>query len=191
MRLILASVSPRRRALLEAAGFKFAVRDSGVEETVRPGELAEAFAARVAREKALRVASSEPPNALVLGADTVVAVDREILGKPADAAEARRMLRNLSGRAHEVFTGVCLVRAPDGVVAEALELTRVTFRELSETEIENYIASGEPFDKAGGYGIQGRAREFVSAVEGGTENVVGLPMERVKEMLRPFLESGH
>lgn len=190
MRLILASSSPRRRALLESAGFKFEVAESGVEEIARPGEEAPVFAARAAREKALHVASSQPGDVFVLGADTVVAVEGETLGKPADARAAREMLRKLSGGAHQVFTSVCLVRAPGRVVAEALEMTRVTFRDLSDAEIENYIASGEPFDKAGGYGIQGRASSFVSRVEGSYSNVVGLPMERVAEMLRPFLDSG-
>ncbi|PYV18368.1 MAG: septum formation inhibitor Maf [Acidobacteria bacterium] len=191
MRLILASASPRRRALLEAAGYEFEVIESGVDEAARPGEPAEALAARLAREKALRVAGLERLGTLVLGADTVVAVEGEILGKPADAQEARQMLRRLSGRTHQVFTGVCLARAPGRVVAEALEMTPVGFRELSDNDIENYIASDEPFDKAGGYGIQGLASSFVSRVEGSYSNVVGLPVERVVEMLRPFQESGH
>ena len=190
MRLILASGSPRRRALLEAAGFDFEVEESGVEEALRAGEPAEAFAQRVAREKALRVAASRPTESLILGADTVVVLDGEILGKPADAAQARRMLRRLSGRTHQVHTAVCLVRAPQSVVAEALETTLVTFRDLDEREIRDYIASGEPFDKAGGYGIQGRASKFVSGLEGSYSNVVGLPVERVAEMLRPLLGSG-
>jgi nucleoside triphosphate pyrophosphatase len=188
MRLILASVSPRRRASLQAAGYQFGVVESGVDEAARPGEPPQALAARLAREKALRVAERQRRGAMVLGADTVVAVGGEILGKPRDTADARRMLKGLSGRAHEVFTGVCLVRARDQVMAEALEMTLVTFRELSDAEIENYIASGEPFDKAGGYGIQGLAYRFVSGMEGSTENVVGLPMERVEEMLKPFLK---
>ena len=189
MRLILASGSPRRRALLEAAGFDFEVEESGVEEALRAGEPAEAFAQRVAREKALRVAASRPTESLILGADTVVVLDGEILGKPADAAQARRMLRRLSGRTHQVHTAVCLVRAPQSVVAEALETTLVTFRDLDEREIRDYIVSGEPFDKAGGYGIQGRASKFVSGLEGSYSNVVGLPVERVAEILKPLLGS--
>ncbi len=190
MRFVLASGSPRRRALLEAAGFDFDVEESGVEEALRPGEPAEAFAQRVARDKALRVAASRPPGSLILGADTVVVLDGEILGKPADAAEARRMLRRLSGGTHRVHTAVCLVRAPKHVEAETLETTRVTFRDLDEREIQEYIASGEPFDKAGGYGIQGLASKFVSGLEGSYSNVVGLPIERVVEMFRPFLGTG-
>jgi len=120
----------------------------------------------------------------------VVVLDGEILGKPADAAQARRMLRRLSGRTHQVHTAVCLVSAPQSVVAETLETTLVTFRDLDEREIRDYIASGEPFDKAGGYGIQGRASKFVSGLEGSYSNVVGLPVERVAEMLRPLLGSG-
>ncbi len=190
MRFILASGSPRRRALLEAAGFDFDVEESGIEEALRAGEPGEAFAQRVAREKALRVAASWPPGSLILGADTVVVLDGETLGKPADAAEARRMLLRLSGRTHQVHTAVCLVSTPQEVTAEALETTRVTFRDLDEREIQDYIASGEPFDKAGGYGIQGRASKFVSGLEGSYSNVVGLPVERVAEMLRPLLDSG-
>ena len=190
MRLILASGSPRRRALLEAAGFDFEVEESGVEEALRAGEPAEAFAQRVAREKALRVAASRPTESLILGADTVVVLDGEILGKPADAAQARRMLRRLSGRTHQVHTAVCLVSAPQSVVAETLETTLVTFRDLDEREIRDYIASGEPFDKAGGYGIQGEASKFVSGLEGSYSNVVGLPLERVAEMLWPLLGRG-
>jgi nucleoside triphosphate pyrophosphatase len=190
MRLILASGSPRRRALLEVAGFEFDVEESGIEEAAGPGERAEAFAGRVAREKALRVAAVRPPEDLILGADTVVAVDGEILGKPADAPQARRMLQRLSGRAHHVHTALCLVRAPRNVVAEALESTRVTFRDLDAREIEDYVASGEPFDKAGAYGIQGRASKFVSGLEGSYSNVVGLPVERVTEMLGPLMEGG-
>src|SRR6266568_4711615 len=142
MRFVLASGSPRRRALLEAAGFDFDVEESGVEEALRPGEPAEAFAQRVARDKALRVAASRPPGCLILGADTVVVLDGEILGKPADAAEARRMLERLSGRTHQVHTAVCLVCAPQSVAAEVLETTLVTFRDLDEQEIKDYVASG-------------------------------------------------
>ncbi len=191
MRLILASGSPRRRELLRAAGYEFEVVESGVDEAERPGESAEALAARVAREKALHVAARQSEDALVLGADTVVAVEGELLAKPADAADAARMLRLLSGRTHQVFTAICLARAPRRVLAEAIERTLVTFRELSAAEIEDYIASGEPFDKAGGYGIQGGAAQFVSGVEGSYSNVVGLPMERVTELLRPFLMLRH
>jgi septum formation protein len=188
MRLILASRSPRRRELLRGAGFDFDVRPSTVEETASPGETPEEFARRAAREKALEVAASAPPESLVLGADTVVVADGEILGKPANAPDAARMLRLLSGVTHRVITGVCIVRAPDRVEALAHETTFVTFRCLDEEEIRDYLASGEPFDKAGAYGIQGLASKFVTRVEGCYFNVVGLPVALVCDLLEPLLK---
>jgi len=185
---ILASSSPRRRELLRQAGLEFEVRPSAVEETPRPRETPEEFACRAAREKALEVAVSASPNSVVLGADTVVVVGGEILGKPADAEDAARMLRRLSGATHRVITGVCLVRAPDRVEALEHETTFVTFRKLDEEEIRSYISSGEPFDKAGAYGIQGLASKFVTRIEGCYFNVVGLPVARVYEILKPFLK---
>lgn len=187
MRLILASRSPRRRELLRGAGFDFNVRPSSVEETAAPGETPEEFARRAAREKALEVAASAPPESLVLGADTVVVADGEILGKPANAPDAARMLRLLSGVTHRVITGVCIVRAPDRVEALAHETTFVTFRSLDNDELQDYLASGEPFDKAGAYGIQGLASKFVTRVEGCYFNVVGLPVALVYELLKPLL----
>jgi septum formation protein len=187
MRLILASASPRRRELLRHAGFDFEVRSSTVEEIVLPGEAAEEFARRAARDKAVIVAASAPPDSLVLGADTVVVAGHAILGKPADAEDATRMLRLLSGATHRVITGVCLVRAPDRVEALAHETTLVTFRSLSEEEIASYVASGEPFDKAGAYGIQGLASKFVTRIEGCYFNVVGLPVALVYDLLKPFI----
>ena len=123
----------------------------------------------------------------MLGADTDVVVGQEILGKPQDAADAKRMLRILSGNSHRVISGVCLVLAPAEIKAETHESTIVTFRTLSEEEIESYVASGEPLDKAGAYGIQGLASKFVTRVEGCYFNVVGLPVARVYELLKPFL----
>ena len=184
MRLILASRSPRRQELLRQAGFAFEVRPSRIEEVVRPGESAEDFACRAAQEKALEVAAPSPPDTLVLGADTVVAVNGELLGKPRDAEDARRMLRLLSGGTHRVITGVCVVRAPREIKALRYETTSVTFRHLDEEEIQNYLASGEPFDKAGAYGIQGLASKFVTRVEGCYFNVVGLPVALVYEILK-------
>ena len=184
MRLILASRSPRRQELLRRAGFAFEVRPSRIEEVVRPGETAEAFACRAAQEKALEVAASCPPDAFVLGADTVVVVNGELLGKPRDAEDAQRMLRLLAGRTHRVITGVCLVRAPQEIKASKYETTSVTFRQLDEGEIHSYLASGEPFDKAGAYGIQGLASRFVTRVEGCYFNVVGLPVALVYDILR-------
>jgi septum formation protein len=184
IRLILASNSPRRRDLLRSAGFQFDVRPSGIEENRLPGESPEDFARRLARDKALDVARKSSPGSLVLGADTVVAINGEILEKPADAADAARMLRMLSGHTHRVITGVCLVRAPRAVLAWAHETTHVTFSNLTEDEIGSYVESGEPFDKAGGYGIQGLASRFVPRIEGCYFNVVGLPIPLVYEILK-------
>jgi len=187
MRLILASASPRRQELLRNAGLDVEVRPSSIQEVVRPGESPEDFARRAATDKALAVAATAPSNALVLGADTVVVANSEVLGKPTDAADAARMLRALSGATHRVITGVSLVSAPDRVEAVRAETTLVTFRRLDEKEIADYVASGEPFDKAGAYGIQGLASKFVTRIEGCYFNVVGLPVALVYDMLTPFL----
>jgi septum formation protein len=186
MRLILASASPRRCELLRQAGFEFESRASGADEARGPDEPAEEFATRMAREKAGEVAKSAPPGSLVLGADTVVAIDGEILGKPRDAPDAARMLRLLAGRTHTVITGVCLIQAPGRLVALKHAATQVAFRPLGEVEINDYIRSGEPLDKAGAYGIQGLASKFVTRIEGCYSNVVGLPVSLVYEMLKPF-----
>ncbi len=183
-RLILASNSPRRRELLQNAGFEFDVRPSGIEEIRLPGEPPEDFARRLAWDKALDVASLSSPGSVVLGADTVVAINGEILEKPIDAADAARMLRTLSGHTHRVITGICLVRAPESVLAWTHETTAVTFRNLSEEEIAWYVASGEPVDKAGGYAIQGLASRFVTRIEGCYFNVVGLPIPLVYEIVK-------
>ena len=183
LRLILASASPRRRELLRAAGFDFVVRPSTVAEERHPGESGEEFALRAAREKALQVAASTPPGSLVLGADTVVIVQGEVLGKPSDPEDAARMLRLLSGVTHRVVTGVCLVRAPDRIEALRPSATLVTFRRLDEQEIREYVSSGEPLDKAGAYGIQGLASKFVTRIEGCYFNVVGLPVALVYELI--------
>ena len=190
MPLILASRSPRREELLRRAGCVFEVRPSQIEEVLRPGETAENFARRAAQEKALNVAASCRPGGFVLGADTVVvAANGERLGKPLDVEDARRMLRLLSGCTHRVITGVCVVRAPQEIKALKYETTSVTFRHLDEEEIQGYLASGEPFDKAGAYGIQGLASRFVTRVEGCYFNVVGLPVALVYEILKPFLKT--
>lgn len=184
MRLILASNSPRRRELLQNAGFDFEVRPSGIEETRLPDESPEDFARRLARDKSLEVARQSEAGSLVLGADTVVAVNGEILEKPVDAADAARMLRTLSGRAHRVITAVCLIRAPENILAWRHETTSVTFGNLTYEEIETYVASGEPFDKAGGYAIQGLASRFVPRIDGCYFNVVGLPIPLLYEIMR-------
>lgn len=184
MQFILASNSPRRRELLQAAGFEFEVRAGNVEETVLRGERPEECARRLAREKALSVAREAAGGKLVLGADTVVELNGELFGKPAGPRDAARMLRALSGKTHRVITGVCLVRAPLKVEAWSHEITFVTFCELEEGEIADYVASREPFDKAGGYAIQGLASKFVTHIEGCFFNVVGLPMPLVYEILK-------
>ncbi|MGD0126429.1 MAG: Maf family protein [Terriglobia bacterium] len=184
MRLILASASPRRRDLLRNAGIDFEVRPGQVVEEIQPEELPGEFARRVAREKALQIAASAPPGRLVLGADTVVVIDGQTLGKPSDPQDATRMLRLLSGRTHQVHTGICLVRAPGGIEALKHETTLVTLRELDEEEIRQYVESGEPWDKAGGYAIQGLASKFVIRISGCYSNVVGLPVALVYEILK-------
>ena len=190
IRLILASNSPRRRDLLRNAGFEFDVRPSGIEESRLPDESPEDFARRLARDKALDVARQSEAGSLVLGADTVVAIDREFLEKPVDAVDAARMLRTLSGRTHRVITAVCLISAPERVLAWRHETTSVTFRKLTNQEIESYVASGEPFDKAGGYAIQGLASRFVPRVEGCYFNVVGLPVPLVYEIVKSIAIKG-
>jgi len=188
MRLILASASPRRRDLLRDAGFNFEVRPSQIVEEIQQGELPEDFVRRTAREKALQIAASSPRGGLVLGADTVVVIDGQTLGKPSDPQDATRMLRLLSGRTHQVHTGICLVRAPDSIEALKHETTLVTFRELDEEEIRQYVESGEPSDKAGAYAIQGLASKFVTRISGCYSNVVGLPIAMVYEILKPVME---
>jgi septum formation protein len=183
MRLILASGSPRRQEILRNAGFEFEVRPSSVNEDPLPGESPEAMVMRLAQEKALQVAGTVPAGSIVLGADTTVVVDGEMLAKPLDASDAARMLRRLSGRVHRVVTGVCLVKAPAVVAASGCERTEVRFRELSDVAIRDYVSSGEPFDKAGAYAIQGRASRFVTRIEGCYFNVVGLPVGLVDKLL--------
>lgn len=186
--LVLASASPRRRELLAQAGFSFTVRPSAIPEEMQPGENPIAFAMRLAREKADAVfndqAATETPEdpLLVLGADTVViSPSGEVLGKPLDAQDAARMLRALSGATHAVVTGVALVSRLGAEVAS--ELTYVTMQTLSDKEIAAYIETGEPMDKAGAYGIQGRAAAWIPRIHGCYFNVVGLPLALVVAML--------
>lgn len=187
MRFILASGSPRRRELLLKAGFDFETRVSHVEEMHRAGESPEQYVSRLAADKTLAVAKSASPGSLVLGADTEVVIDGQILGKPADSEDAARMLQLLAGRVHRVITGICLVTAPHRIEALKHDVTSVTFRAMDEEEIRDYVASGEPMDKAGAYGIQGLASKFVTRIEGSYFNVMGLPVHLVYEMLKPFL----
>jgi septum formation protein len=186
--VILASASPRRAELLRAAGIEFDVRPADVDESVRHGERAEHYALRVAHAKAEAVARTMP-DALVLGADTVVVVADAILGKPADPEDAARMLRLLSGRPHVVLTAVALVRpgplaSGRAVVESGVERTTVELARMTEDEIAWYVASGEPMDKAGAYAIQGLASRFVTRIEGSYSNVVGLPVALVYALLK-------
>ena len=181
-KLILGSSSPRRQSLLRNAGIEFTVIESGADETPRPDESARDFALRMAREKALAV-SLKAPEDFVLAADTVVEIDGDILNKPVSAEEARAMLRRLSGRTHVVITAFAL--AHRNVVVECTPiLSRVTFRALTDDVIDAYIASGEPFDKAGAYGIQGKGADFILRVEGSYSNVMGLPVDETLAALR-------
>lgn len=177
--LILASASPRRAELLRASGVDFTVRVADINEDQQPGESASAYVLRLAREKAAAVAQDDE---LVLGADTTVVIGGEITGKPADAEDAARMLRALSGEWHEVLTGVHLRRGHQS--RSDVAITRVKFAPLSDAEIRWYIASSEPFDKAGAYAIQGYASLFIEQIEGSYSNVVGLPVQMVYRLGR-------
>ena len=179
--LVLASASPRRQELLRNAGITFEVQPADIPEDALPGEAAKDCAERLARDKALAVARQRPHD-FVLGADTVVVVDGQLLGKPSDAADAARMLRLLSGREHQVITGVCLVVSGQSSVAS--ETTLVTVSEITDKDIADYVASGEPMDKAGAYAIQGIASRWIPRIEGDYGNVVGLPVALVCRMLR-------
>lgn len=181
-RLILASGSPRRLALLEQIGIRpDAVRPADIDETPRKGELPRAYALRLAREKALAAAAGAEGGAVVLAADTTVAAGRRILGKPADAAEAERFLRLLSGRRHRVITAVA-VAAGGSLRARAVESV-VRMKRLSEAEIAGYLASGEWQGKAGGYAIQGRAAAFIPWIRGSFPGIVGLPLAETAALL--------
>jgi len=187
-RLILASASPRRRELLRQAGFTFEVVAPEVDETYPGGEDPAAFAERLALAKAAQIAQrfTAKDDVVVLGADTVVVADGEVLGKPVSADDARAMLRKLSGIAHRVITGVALAAPGAARRAVGHEVTRVFFRPLTEEEISAYVATGEPLDKAGAYAAQGRAARFVTRVEGCYFNVVGLPVALVDRLLRDW-----
>ncbi|MEX2606551.1 MAG: Maf family protein [Kiritimatiellia bacterium] len=182
MRRILASASPRRAELLRSAGLDFEVIPARVDETPLPGEAPADLVARLSHLKAAAVFDVHP-DALVLAADTVVVSDGVILGKPADAKEARAMLTALSGRTHQVLTGFSILR-PDRPHQQQVCITRVTFRKLGEDDIQAYVRSGDPLDKAGAYGIQGNAASFVQKIHGSYTNVVGLPLAEVVEALR-------
>jgi septum formation protein len=179
-RVILASASPRRRQLLLLVGIDHEVRPADVDESLLPGETPVAHAERLARAKAHAVAEREP-GAVVIAADTIVVVDGEVLGKPLDARGARTMLRRLSGRTHTVLTAIAVARAAR--TESAVESVDVTFRPLSDDEIDAYIATGEPMDKAGAYGIQGYGATIVERVDGDYFSVMGLGLRRLVDLL--------
>ena len=178
--LVLASRSPRRSEILRQAGIPFTVRAADVDESVLPGERPGAYVQRLAEAKARAVAAAREET--VLGADTTVVIAGEILAKPADARDAHRMLALLSGRRHEVLTGICMRRGARATCD--CVTTAVVFAELSEREIAEYVASGEPMDKAGAYAIQGLASKFVERIEGDYFNVMGLPVALLYRRLR-------
>jgi septum formation protein len=179
MRLVLASTSPRRAALLRAAGYEFDVRPSGAEEWAFPGGDPARYTESLAEAKAAPGGRDE----VVVGADTVVVVDGAVLGKPADAEDAATMLRRLSGRTHEVVTGVAVRHGE--ALRSGHARTRLTLRPLDDGEIRAYVATGEPLDKAGAYGYQGGAARFVTRLEGDADTVIGLPLALLRELLPP------
>ena len=187
-RLVLASSSPRRRELLAGLGLEFAIRSVEIDESPQPGEAPDDYVIRLAREKAAAAAQNATPGELVLAADTIVALGGELLGKPVDDADARRMLHILAGRSHQVLTGVALdtSEGPTRVAVRSTDLcrTRVTFAPLSDEEIDWYVATGEPRDKAGAYAVQGLGGLFVERLDGNYSNVVGLPLPTTYRLLR-------
>jgi septum formation protein len=186
--IILASASPRRAELLRSAAIPFTVDVADIAEDLKAGEKPVEHAERLAREKA-EVVANRNPGKIVLGADTIVLVDDQILGKPRDPADAKRMLRLLSGRAHQVITGVAIVFLESDYrkLETRSEKTKVFFDKLTSADIEAYIATREPMDKAGAYAIQGIASRWITKIEGDYANVVGLPVALVWEMLQKFV----
>ena len=181
--LILASSSPRRRELLNQIGVAYQVIVADIDESIRPGEDAGVYVCRMAREKALEVQRRDGVTVAILGADTAVVVNGRILGKPVDREDAFRMLEELSGRTHEVWSAVVLV-SPGGGLRERLNITRVTFSELERAWIGSYCDSDDPMDKAGAYGVQGIAAQKISHIEGSYSGVMGLPLHETAEILQ-------
>jgi septum formation protein len=185
--LVLGSGSPRRRDLLARAGVAFDVCSADVDESARPGEAPRALAQRLARTKAEAVARriGASPRRLVLGADTIVVIDGDVLGKPVDPADAERLLGRLVGRVHAVLTGVAVVSSdrPTEAAVRVVE-SRVVMRPAAPAEIRRYVATGEPLDKAGAYAAQGAGRRFIERIEGSETNVIGLPLEETLALLR-------
>jgi len=186
VKIILASSSPRRAEILRNAGIAFGIRPPEIDEAALPGEPAQAMVARLAEAKARAVAAhgaGDTRECIIVGADTTVELDGEILEKPRDSAHAGEMLAKLSGRTHQVLTGIFLLRLPGGATQAAVEISAVTFAPLSEKEIDAYVASGEPQGKAGAYAIQGLAGRYIPKIEGCYFNVVGLPLARLYALL--------
>ncbi len=179
--LVLASASPRRREILEAAGIRHTVRPADIDESVFEGIAPRLMVQLLAASKAAAAAKGE--RGLVLGADTVVVLDGKVLGKPQDAKDAIRMLSMLSGRTHSVYTGIAVLSGESGELITHCEETLVTFRTLSGAEIAEYVETGEPLDKAGAYGIQGKGGALVEKTEGDFQNVVGLPLAAAKRLI--------
>jgi nucleoside triphosphate pyrophosphatase len=188
MNIILASASPRRAEILRNAHIPFEMQITLLDESLLPGELPGDYVRRLALEKARAAAEGRRSrdNTIFIGADTAVVAEGEILGKPESDEDARRMLRLISGATHEVHTGLALLRRPDEIERVVEEITRVSFAPLSDDEIAAYIATGEPFDKAGGYGIQGIAGRYITRIEGCYFNVMGLPLARLWSLLKEF-----
>ena len=184
MALILASASPRRQELLRTLGLAFTVKTAGIDETMDPAKGAETEVARICRAKAMAVLPTAAKDDIIIAADTIVCVDDRILGKPHTAAEAAEMLRLLSGREHQVRTGVTVCTRERAVTE--VDVTGVRFRTLTEAEIAAYVRTGEPMDKAGAYGIQGLASIFVESLRGDYFNVMGLPLCRLSQILQQF-----
>lgn len=184
-KLLLASASPRRAEILRAVCWPFEACPVNIDESPRPSENPVAYVERLAREKAEAAMTQRRASGIVLGADTIVVTGDNMLGKPRDEQDARRMLRLLSGRWHDVLTGVALLRAGEKVeLRVAHETTRVRFSAISDREIDWYVATGEPLDKAGAYAVQGRAALFIEAIDGDYWNVVGLPIRLVYRLAR-------
>ena len=185
-KIVLASGSPRRAEILTSVGWPFEKHTADIDETAQKGEPPEDYVVRLAREKAEAVAILRPRD-IVLGADTTVVIDEQIVAKPRDLDHAREMLRRLSGRSHDVLTGIAVVI--DGVTTSAIQRTRVTFADMSEAEISFLAENGDPLDKAGAYAVQAQAALFIEGIEGDYWNVVGLPIRLVYELIKKSPDS--
>lgn len=185
-KLILASISPRRKNLLRMIGFDFEVVNSQVDEQSEVYTIPEVHVLELAQKKALKVAE-KIDGGLIIGADTVVVLNNQILGKPKDAKQAKEILQQLSGKTHEVYTGFAIVEKPSGEMLSEFVKTLVSFRKLADEEIDRYIQSGSPFDKAGGYGIQDQGALFVQKIDGCFYNVMGLPVTKLYQALEKFV----